>query len=194
MAIRLNKIYTRGGDDGTTQLVGGERVSKAHLRIEAYGTADELNSTLGLMRAHAQQLGAEHEPLKSETDEILVKLQNELFVIGGILATPTGQTYEGMGQVTEGQIAFLEERMDRYQKVLGPLESFVLPGGGVLSATTHVARTVCRRWERQLVRLAEAESVDANLLRYVNRLSDFLFVYARWAANQCGQGEQLWER
>jgi len=134
MAVRLNKIYTRRGDDGTTGLVGGERVSKGTLRLEAYGTVDELNSFLGLIRSTAASLQAKTKEVATETEEVFSRLQNELFDIGSILATPGGKQFEGMAQVTAEQVRYLEERMDHYQEDLEPLESFVLPGSGVLNS------------------------------------------------------------
>jgi len=192
MAVRLNKIYTRRGDDGTTGLVGGERVSKGTLRLEAYGTVDELNSFLGLIRSTALSLRSNMKEVATDTEEVFSRLQNELFDIGSILATASGKQFEGMAQVTAEQVSYLEERMDHYQEVLEPLESFVLPGSGVLNSHAHVARTVCRRLERILVRLNEDEPVDEMLMAYVNRLSDYLFVYSRWVSRKCGEEELLW--
>ena len=192
MAVRLNKIYTRRGDDGTTGLVGGERVSKGSLQLEAYGTVDELNSFLGLIRSRALTLHENVKEVSMETKEVFSILQNELFDIGSILATPDGKQFEGMAQVTAKQVRYLEERMDHYQEVLEPLESFVLPGSGVLNSHAHVARTVCRRLERILVRLNDQSPVDELLMAYVNRLSDYLFVYSRWVSKKCGEEEFLW--
>ena len=194
MAIRLNKIYTRSGDDGKTALVGGRRVSKGDLKIEAYGSVDELNCFIGLIRAGAGQLAGGTPNVAEETESVFKKIQNELFDIGSILATPAGESFSGMAQINAGHIEFLEKRMDGYQKSLGDLDSFVLPGGGMLSSYAHVARAVCRRVERILVRLVETEPVSEKLMGYINRLSDFLFVYARWVSHKCGEPERLWER
>ena len=190
MAIRLNKIYTKSGDDGKTALVGGQRISKGDLKIEAYGSVDELNSFVGLIRACA----AGFPEIVDETEAVFKKIQNALFDIGSILATPAGESFEGMSQVGSESIEFLEKRMDHYQTSLESLKSFVLPGGGMLGAYGHVARTVCRRVERILVRLAQREAVPENIMVYMNRLSDFLFVYARWVSKKTGQVENLWER
>ena len=190
MAIRLNKIYTKSGDDGKTALVGGQRISKGDLKIEAYGSVDELNSFVGLVRACA----ASSPEVVEETEAVFKVIQNDLFDIGSILATPAGETFEGMCLVRDESIEFLEKRMDFYQESLESLKSFVLPGGGMLGAYAHVARTVCRRVERILVRLAQKEEVSENILIYINRLSDYLFVYARWVSQKTGQSETLWER
>lgn len=194
MAIRLNKIYTRSGDDGKTALVGGQRVSKGDLKIEAYGSVDELNSFVGLICACAQGYAKSVPEAAKETEAVFKKIQNELFDIGSILATPAGESFSGMSEVSSESIEFLERRMDDYQQSLESLNSFVLPGGGLPGAYAHVARTVCRRVERILVRLMEIEPVSENIMKYINRLSDFLFVYARWISKKCGQAETLWER
>ncbi|GIW42203.1 MAG: ATP--cob(I)alamin adenosyltransferase [Candidatus Binatia bacterium] len=193
MAIRITRVYTRTGDRGETALVGGRKVPKDSTRIAAYGTVDELNAILGLARA----FNADTEPpaLRHRIDELLRRLQNELFDLGAELATPKDAEYEGMHRVGEAEVRFFEESIDAMQKELGPLDSFVLPGGGKLGAFLHQARTVCRRAEREIVRLArEEEGLDDRLLRYVNRLGDFLFVLSRWVSKQQGEPEFLWER
>ena len=194
MAIRLNKITTRTGDDGSTALVGGRRVSKGDLKIEAYGSVDELNSFLGLMRACADGAAQEYPAVNEQTQAVFKPIQNDLFHIGSILATPAGETFEGMSEITAQQIEYLEKHLGHFQKDLEELTSFVLPGGGLVSSYAHVARTVCRRVERILVRLAEVEAVAPEIVVYLNRLSDLLFNFARWAAKQCGRPETLWER
>lgn len=191
MAIRITKVYTRGGDRGETSLVGGGRVAKDSPRIVAYGAIDELNCVLGIVRALAtKQASAAAVRLV----EILKRLQNELFDLGSELATPPDAEYQGMWRASEAEIKELERTIDECQKSLEPLRSFVLPGGGLLSAFLHQARTVCRRAEIEILRLSRAEAVSPHVLRYVNRLSDLLFVLARWIAKQGGEAEYLWER
>jgi len=193
MAIRITRVYTRTGDRGETALVGGRRVPKDAPRIEAYGTIDELNALLGLARVfNAERLdeGEGHRWL----DEVLRRLQNQLFDLGSELATPEDAVYEGMYRVGEEDVKELERLIDRCQKDLAPLKSFVLPGGGRVGAFLHQARTVCRRAEREVLRLSRAEPVTEWPLRYVNRLSDLLFVLSRWVAKRLGEKEYLWER
>ncbi len=193
MAIHLNKIYTKNGDDGKTALVGGNRISKGAVKIEAYGSVDELNSHLGMIRSVAI---ANKDLPQDVVDNILSvypKIQNELFDVGAILATPEGETYEGLPEIKDEQIGYLEDQIDEYQKILEPLKSFVLPGGHMITAHAHIARTVCRRVERELVRLKEIEAVDKNLVIYINRLSDYLFVFARWISKKTDTPEFLWQ-
>ena len=193
MAIRITRVYTRRGDRGETDLVGGARVPKDHPRIDAYGTVDELNAALGTVRAfNASERG--HDRVRRELDAILRKLQSELFDLGAELATPPSSFVQGMFRVGESEVTALETIMDRCQKDLAPLQSFVLPGGGRTSALLHVARTVCRRAERDVLRLMRAEDVGAGPLRYLNRLSDLLFVLSRWMGRHQGEREFLWER
>jgi cob(I)alamin adenosyltransferase len=193
MAIRITRVYTRTGDQGDTALVGGRRVPKDSPRIEAYGTLDELNSVIGLARVfNAEQLerGDAHRRL----DEILRRLQNEIFDVGSELATPEDAAYEGMFRVGEKEVAALERLMDECQKELPALKSFVLPGGGRIGGFLHQARTVCRRAERCILALSRTESIGEWPLKYVNRLSDLLFVLSRWAGKHLGETEYLWER
>jgi len=193
MAIRITRVYTRTGDKGETALVGGRRVAKDSLRIEAYGTIDELNAIIGLARVfNAEQLrrGKAHRRL----DEVLRRLQNELFDLGSELATPGDAAYEGMFRVGEKEVTALERLMDECQKELAPLKSFVLPGGGRVSGFLHQARTVCRRAERRILALSRAEPTGEWPLTYVNRLSDLLFVLSRWVGKHLGETEYLWER
>jgi cob(I)alamin adenosyltransferase len=185
--VVLNKIYTRTGDDGTTGLVTGERVRKTHPRVEAYGTVDETNAALGLARLHAAD-----EPLAG----MLARIQNELFDLGADLATPDdpGKPLAWTPlRVTAAQVARLEEDIDRLNAELSPLTSFVLPAGTPAAAALHLARTISRRAERAASRLAETpgEGVGAAALQYLNRLSDLLFVAARWA-NAKGEADVLW--
>ena len=193
MAIRLTRIYTRRGDRGETDLVGGARVPKDGPRIEAYGAVDELNAALGVARA---TIAGEKKPPAAarELDAILRRLQNELFDLGGELATPPAEFREGMFRVGAAEVKGLEDILDRCQKDLQPLRSFVLPGGGRVSALLHVARTVCRRAEREVLRLMRGEDVGEWPLAYLNRLSDLLFVLSRWIGHHLGEAEFLWER
>jgi cob(I)alamin adenosyltransferase len=193
MPIRITRVYTRTGDRGDTALVGGRRVPKDDPRIEAYGTIDELNAVLGLVRVfNAERLDAAegHRWL----DDVLRGLQNRLFDLGSELATPPDAVYEGMFRVGEAEAKELERLIDQCQKELAPLKSFVLPGGGRLGAFLHQARTVCRRAERELMRLSRVEPIGQGPLMFVNRLSDLLFVLARWVARRLGEPEYLWER
>jgi len=193
MSIRITRVYTRTGDRGETALVGGRRVPKDAPRIEAYGTVDELNAVLGLARVfNAERLAEGEGP--QWLDETLRRLQNQLFDLGSELATPEDAVYEGMYRVGQVDVTELEKLIDRCQKELAPLKSFVLPGGGRVGAFLHQARTVCRRAEREILRLSHAEPLPEWPLRYVNRLSDLLFVLSRWVARRLGEPEYLWER
>jgi len=199
MAIRINRVYTRTGDKGTTHLVGGAKVAKDSLRIEAFGTVDELNSVLGLARTFNEQASASDANGRAATaarelDVILRGLQNELFDLGSELATPPGSEYPGMLVLGDAEVTALEKCIDRCQKDLQPLESFILPGGGAVAAFLHQARTVCRRAERRVLELSRAETIDPGAVRYLNRLSDLLFVLSRWIALHSGTPEYLWER
>jgi cob(I)alamin adenosyltransferase len=193
MALRITRVYTRTGDKGQTGLVGGERVDKDHVRIEAYGTVDELNAIIGLARVFNQRGG----PSEAATriDAMLALVQNELFDLGADLATPADARWPGMKHVGDAQITRLEGWCDALNEDLGPLTEFILPGGGPVGAFLHQARTVCRRAERDVVRLMRDEpGIDEGCLRYLNRLSDWLFVASRWAAKQAGEPEVLWDR
>jgi cob(I)alamin adenosyltransferase len=192
MAIRITRVYTRSGDKGDTGLVGGKRVPKDAWRIEAYGTIDELNASVGLARV----FNSDTPPSAARTrmEDILKRLQNELFDLGSELATPLDAAYEGMFRVGAEEVTALERLMDECQKDLAPLNSFVLPGGGRVSAFLHQCRTVCRRAERIVVRLGREEDIGPWPLRYLNRLSDLFFVLSRWVAKQSGEPEYLWER
>ncbi|MBL8992157.1 MAG: cob(I)yrinic acid a,c-diamide adenosyltransferase [Spirochaetia bacterium] len=198
MSIYINRVYTRSGDEGTTGLIGGERVSKASLQLECYGTCDELISFVGLVRTQAET--AKSSDLKGCADRVFKKIQNELFDIGSQLAVPLHPSeadkpkFASMPRISSEKVDFLEKECDRMTESLPPLKSFVLPGGSVLNGHTHVARTVCRRLERLLVRLHSETPIDPVLRAYVNRLSDFLFVFARWSAKEEGIAEYLWEK
>lgn len=193
MAIRITRVYTRTGDKGETALVGGKRVPKDSLRIEAYGTIDELNSIVGLARVFNEERLEEGETHRF-LDDVLRKIQDELFDLGSELATPPELSYEGMVRLGEKEVKRLEEIIDECQKELRPLRSFVLPGGGRIGAHLHQCRTVCRRAERIIVRLARVEATSEWVVKYVNRLSDLFFVLARWAGKRLGEKEYLWER
>lgn len=185
--VVLNKIYTRSGDDGSTSIVGGMRLSKGGPRIEAIGAVDETNAAIGVARVHS--FGA------IEIDVMLGRIQNDLFDLGADLATPlTGQEEPGAAlRVSDDQVARIENEIDELNERLSPLRSFVLPGGKPLAAALHLARTIARRAERDMVRLQEepGEAPSPQAIRYINRLSDLLFVAARWA-NDKGAGDVLW--
>ncbi len=192
MPIRINKVYTRTGDKGETHLVGGKRVPKDDPRIESYGTIDELNSVLGVVRAFNDAMP--QSPIHDRLDAILRQVQNELFDLGSELATPPEAEWDGMIRVGDAQVKILERTIDECQKDLAPLKSFVLPGGGVIAGFLHQARTVCRRAERDILRLGRRERTGDGPLRYVNRLSDLLFVLSRWTSKHLGEREYLWEK
>jgi cob(I)alamin adenosyltransferase len=193
MPIRITRVYTRTGDDGTTALVGGARVPKDSLRIAAYGTIDELNASLGLARVFNEERLAEGEG-HQWLDDVLRHLQNELFDLGSELATPEDAVYEGMFRFSAQEVTNLERLIDQCQKELDPLKSFILPGGGRISGFLHQCRTVCRRAERDILALSRQETLNPHLLKYVNRLSDFFFVLSRWVGKRLGEREYLWER
>lgn len=187
--VVLNRIYTRTGDAGETALGSGERVSKAHLRIHAYGTVDETNATVGLARLHTAS------PEMQKLDAMLARIQNELFDLGADLCVPdTGKDlgYEPL-RILPKQHERIEAEIDDLNADLSPLRSFVLPGGHPAAAHLHLSRTVCRRAERLIVELAAqpGEQVSAAAISYVNRLSDFFFVASRWA-NARTSGDVLW--
>lgn len=186
--VKLNKIYTRTGDDGTTGLVNGERRAKSDLRIEAFGTVDEANACIGLARLHT----ATDHP---EIDGMLERIQNDLFDLGADLATPGSTRIEGYEplRIIASQVARVETDIDALNAGLEPLRSFILPGGSPAAAALHLARTVARRAERAMVAAneAEADDIGAEALKYINRVSDFLFVAAR-AVNGMGSSDVLW--
>jgi cob(I)alamin adenosyltransferase len=191
--MRITKVYTRTGDKGKTRLAGGQPVWKDHLRVEAYGTVDELNACLGVARAFNRSEGEAGEPSQRLETE-LRWVQNKLFDVGGLLATVPGQVFKNMPKVTAKDVTRMEQVIDTCQKDLPPLKEFILPGGGQLPSLLHHARTVCRRAERVCVTLARSEKVDPAILKFLNRLSDALFVLARWVARTQGEAEVLWER
>lgn len=175
------KIYTRTGDDGTTALFAGGRVSKAHLRVEAYGTVDELNAVLGVVRT-----------LRPAGDAYLAQIQRQLFVLGADLATPQAAAPSRVVRMDAAAVAWLEELIDELTAALPPLTHFILPGGCPAAAHVHIARTVCRRAERLAVALAEHEPLGEQVIPYLNRLSDFLFTLARWENAQAGVPDVIW--
>jgi cob(I)alamin adenosyltransferase len=191
--VRITKVYTRVGDKGETGLVGGKRVPKDSPRIEAYGTIDELNSIVGLARVFNEEnldAGEAHQFL----DRVLCQIQDELFDLGSELATPPEFFQEGMYRVSEKEIDRIEKLIDQCQKDLEPLKSFILPGGGRVGAYLHQCRTVCRRAEREILRLSRAEEINHDAIKYMNRLSDLFFVLSRWISKQTGEQEYLWQR
>lgn len=186
------KIYTGTGDKGRTSLFSGERVSKAHLRIDAYGDVDELNSILGAMAAVLPPGGADLQP-------VLIQIQSDLIHAGAWLAvTPQAPAADDLKQITKAQIRYLESQIDALERDLSPLKGFILPGGHISAAWSHVARTVCRRAERRIVAVIEQEDSPSRgqhhymVQVYLNRLSDFLFVLARTCNQFSGQDDVLW--
>src|SRR5688572_30233245 len=193
MAIRITRVYTRTGDKGETSLVGGKRVPKDSPRIDAYGTIDELNSVIGLARVFNEEnleAGEAHHFI----DEVLCKIQDELFDLGSELATPPEFFQEGMFRISDIEIKNLEKLIDKCQENIEPLNSFILPGGGRIGAYLHQCRTVCRRAEREVLRMSRAETIGEWPLKYLNRLSDLFFVLGRWVGKWAGEKEYLWER
>ncbi|PSQ76103.1 MAG: ATP:cob(I)alamin adenosyltransferase [Bacteroidetes bacterium QH_7_62_13] len=183
----MNKrIYTRTGDDGTTSLFGGERVAKGNPRIDAYGTVDEANSVVGVARAHLAS-----EPGADRLDPVLRDVQEELFVLGADLATPL-DAEPIVPRIKDYHVEQVEERIDDFDTDLKPLKKFVLPGGSPAGATLHSARTVCRRAERLSVQAGTSIPINDDALVYLNRLSDLLFVLARWANKQAEMREDTW--
>src|SRR5215467_9218055 len=185
--MRIDRVYTRGGDQGQTSLIGGERVSKASGRLDGYGTVDELNATLGLVgEALAASAAGPH------LLPVIRRVQNELFNLGAELATADPATRAKLPRIEQRHVDGLEHDIDAVNDDLPALKSFVLPGGGWASSYFHLARTVCRRGERLVVALAQAEDIGGDLpIRYLNRLSDALFVWGRWCALKDGQPEPL---
>lgn len=185
MAIRINRVYTKTGDGGTSRLVGGQEVDKDSARLEAYGTVDELNAVLGLVvEAFDDVTGLSTQVLR---------IQNELFDLGGELATLAEDRHEAQAVVGDADVERLETEMDAANSSLPALQSFILPGGGPASAFMHQARTVCRRAERRLVTLHRESAQRPETIRYLNRLSDWLFVMGRKAAVDAGCAEVLWQ-
>ncbi len=180
------KIYTRTGDKGLTGLFGGDRVSKDHLRIEAYGTVDETNSVLGMAR------GALPDADHGEIELMLHRIQSELFVLGADLATPQNAKVE-VPRISQAHVTALEENIDLLENDLTPLKHFILPGGSQAASMIHLARTVCRRAERRTVSLQQHDTLNLHAAIYLNRLSDLLFVMSRWLNNKAGTSEEAWK-
>ena len=181
MALR---IYTKTGDKGDTSLIGGTRLPKHHIRIEAYGNVDELNSWIGLLR---------DQPIDTNSIKILLEIQDRLFTLGSLLASDPGKVSKmKLPEVKEADIVLLENEIDTMEKTLAPMKSFVLPGGNQLVSYCHIARCVCRRAERAVLRVAENEKVDELIYKYLNRLSDYLFVLSRKLAHDLKATETPW--
>lgn len=178
------KIYTKQGDTGQTSLIGGTRVPKHHIRIEAYGTTDELNSYLGLLGEYAEM---------KDFVPLIRSIQDTLFVIGSHLANDAAKSHFSPSEITEDEVSLLEKSIDQMDMELPPLKNFVLPGGCAANATAHVARCVCRRAERCVVHLHENEPVSPTILHYLNRLSDWLFTVARYVSHTSGSIEIVWK-
>ena len=179
------KIYTKTGDDGTTGLVGGSRVKKYDLRLESYGTVDELNACIGVIRSF--DTGA-------DVEELLLKIQNKLFNIGSRLASDEkGEEFTAQLVVKQEDIEMLEKAIDKYHETLPELRNFILPGGELSAAQCHMARTICRRAERRIVEFSEQTPVQPELIKFINRLSDYLFVLARKLSHDKGVDETTWK-
>jgi cob(I)alamin adenosyltransferase len=190
--LAINRVYTRLGDGGETRLAGGQQTPKDGTRIAAYGSVDELNSFVGAARVTAAELSF-REPRLGRVQAILLRVQHELFNLGSILATLPEDVHPRQARVTDLEVAQLEKEMDAFNQELPPLRSFVLAGSSRLNAELDICRTVCRRAERASVTLARLESVPPETLRYLNRLSDALFVLSRWVTHVSGTPETLWE-
>jgi cob(I)alamin adenosyltransferase len=185
----MTKIYTRTGDDGETSLFAGGRVRKDHVRVAAYGTIDELNAVLGVVRNDLAAI----DPTPSEVDQFVVSLQHQLFKLGAELATPQPEK-DGANLIRDADVSQLEQAIDRWTAMLAPLREFILPGGCPAATQLQLARCVCRRGERLVVRLAADEPVRGEVLRYVNRLSDVLFVLARYTNRLAGVADVIWRQ
>ncbi|NBW80919.1 cob(I)yrinic acid a,c-diamide adenosyltransferase [bacterium] len=192
--MRITRVYTKTGDNGTTSLADGSRVSKSDLRLETYGTVDELNAMIGLCRTSLLLAVHLQAAERQQFDEWLERVQNDLFNLGGDLATPIASRWENMVVVGETEISRLEQIIDRMQTALQPLREFVLPGGTRLNAELHLARTICRRAERFAVQLQEHAEINPQAVPFLNRLSDFFFVASRWVLLGCGASEVTWKK
>jgi cob(I)alamin adenosyltransferase len=190
--IVLNRIYTRGGDEGETSLVNGRRVRKDDPRIETYGTVDELNACVGLALCSIRD-ALPQVPELLRLSGILLRIQHELFNLGSILATDPEHVHPRQPQVRQAEVDQLERDIDALNQAVPALRSFVLPGGSRLNAELHLCRTVCRRAERLCIHLAGSETVPGEVLAYLNRLSDAFFVFSRWASQVLGVEEVLWQ-
>lgn len=194
--VYISKVYTRFGDEGRTMLASGDTVAKSSLRVRAYGDVDELNATIGLVRVELDRdpRAGQQPEFCAGLDAELSRIQQELFNLGAELATPAAAEGGARLKVDARHIDALEASIDRHNADLPPLRSFILPGGGPTGAAAHLARTVCRRAERQVVDLLESEPIRGEALRYLNRLSDWLFVIARAVAATLGYAEVLWDQ
>lgn len=193
---RITKVYTKTGDQGTTGLVGGQRVSKAHIRIESYGTVDELSAILGEVRIRLNDEKPEfHNPADAELlSWHLEHIQHSLFVLGGDLATETEDRHPMMPTINLGHVEYMESVCDKFNECLPPLKDFILAGGSKTATALHHARTVCRRAERCVTSLSDLEEINETTLIYLNRLSDALFVLGRWVNFKMNQKEFIWRR
>ena len=189
--VKITKVYTRSGDSGTTGLVGGKRLPKDHPRIMAYGTVDELNSVLGIALSFLLQ--KEETISRKKLGVILEAIQQKLFDMGSQLATLPGDEYEGQIYLKPEDTVWLEEIIDSMNEELQPLKSFILPGGTPLNSFLHLSRTVCRRAEREIIELNQIDLVSPEIIKFINRLSDFLFVTGRWVTEKLGEHETLWK-
>jgi cob(I)alamin adenosyltransferase len=185
--VRINKVYTKTGDSGMTFLAGGQKVSKTSPRIVAYGSVDELNSSIGIIVEFLKNI-----PELTKLKEQILRIQNELFDLGSQLAVLKEDRRPDTPLIDEENIHILEREIDEMNKNLPSLSSFILPGGGQISAFLHLARTICRRVEREVIHLSKTEGIDGPELPYLNRLSDWLFVAARYSTKICGDDETLW--
>jgi cob(I)alamin adenosyltransferase len=192
--MRITRVYTKTGDKGTTSLADGSRVSKTDLRLETYGTVDELNALVGLCRASLEEMGKLPGSTRTTLDEWLERIQNDLFNLGGDLATPIASRWESMVVIGEPETTHLEQMIDLMQRDLPPLREFVLPGGTRMNAELHQARTVCRRAERIAVQLQEQAEINPQAVPFLNRLSDFFFVASRWIQFNVGAPETTWKK
>ncbi len=189
--VKITKVYTRTGDSGKTGLVGGKRLPKDHPRIEAFGSVDELNSVIGIALSYLAQ--KEVSKRREKMESILEAIQQKLFDTGSELATLPGDEYEGQINIKAEDSEWLEEIIDAMNEELQPLKSFILPGGTLLNAFLHQARTVCRRAERDIIKLNQIDLVNPEIIKYINRLSDYLFVAGRWVTETLGETETLWQ-
>ena len=189
--VKITKDYTRMGDSGKTGLVGGKRLPKDHPRIEAFGSVDELNSVIGIALSYLAQ--KEVSKRREKMESILEAIQQKLFDTGSELATLPGDEYEGQINIKAEDSEWLEEIIDAMNEELQPLKSFILPGGTSLNAFLHQARTVCRRAERDIIKLNQIDLVNPEIIKYINRLSDYLFVAGRWVTETLGETETLWQ-
>ncbi len=189
--MNIIKVYTKTGDNGTTGLTDGSRTSKDDLRINSFGTIDELNSVIGICRQNIQQISKNERKI---INNWLLAIQNDLFNIGSDLATPIPARWQNMALITSNDVRQLEKMIDYCQNLLKPLQEFVLPGGTLLNSYLHLARSVCRRAERIIVKLSKEKEINLFIIHYINRLSDFLFVLSRWAQSLLKIDEVKWDK